>query len=171
MFFKSRQTASNHDDVRFSECVALLRPFIARHVPSDQVDDFLQETILRMHQRGTDGTIENFKAYAFQTARSVIIDGGRRDAVRKRSAHAALEDHHHPIDPITPEQTLIGRETVRQLAAALQELPERTRDIFILQRYEGMSYSAIADHMDISLSAVGKHMVKALRHLSEQDFW
>lgn len=154
-----------------SDCLALLRPYIARHVKTDQVDDVLQETLLRLHQRGDENSIDNFRAYAFQTARSVIVDGARRDAARKRTAHRSLEEHHYPVDPITPEQTLIGREAVEQLASALKEMPERTRHIFILQRFEGMSYPAIAEHMEISLSAVGKHMVRALRFLSERDFW
>lgn len=163
-------SVGNDNDDGWSNYVSLLRPYIARHAPDDQVDDLLQETILRIHQRGAPDAIDNFRAYAFQTARSVIIDGGRRDAVRKRDAHFVLEEYHYPIDPITPEQTLMDRESVQEFVAALQEMPERTRDIFVLQRFEDMSYPAIAQYMGISLSAVGKHMVKALRLLAERDF-
>ena len=35
----------NDNEAAFAECASLLRPYIARHVPRDQVDDFLQETI------------------------------------------------------------------------------------------------------------------------------
>lgn len=163
-------SVGNDNDDAWSNYVSLLRPYIARHAPDDQVDDLLQETILRIHQRRPRDTIGNFRAYAFQTARSVIIDGGRRDAVRKRDAHFMLEEYHYPVDPITPEQTLLDRESIDELMAALQEMPERTRNIFVLQRFEDMSYPAVAEYMGISLSAVGKHMVKALRFLAERDF-
>lgn len=148
----------------------MLRPYVARHVPRDQVEDFLQEIMLRLHQRQSTSPIDNFRAYAFQTARSVIVDRGRRDTVRKQDEHFALTELHHPVDHITPEQVLLGRESLQRLAAALERMPERTRDIFVLQRFEEMSYPAIAEHLEISLSAVGKHMVKALRLLAEEVF-
>ncbi len=147
-----------------------MRPYITRHAPRDQVDDLLQETLLRLHQRDSTDQIENFRAYAFQTARSVIIDGRRRDTVRHRSSHSTLLEAHHPVDSITPEQELLGRESIDRLVAALQDMPERTRDIFVLHRFEDMSYPAIADHLGVSLSAVGKHIMKALQFLAQRDF-
>lgn len=159
---------STETHLHLADYLVLLRPYIARRVPRDQVDDLIQETILRMHQRISSEEIGNIQAYAFQTARSVIIDRRRRGEVRKSQAHAALSEADHPVDFITPEQTLLARESLRRFTAALEEMPERTRDIFVLHRFEEMTYPAIAAHMEISPSAVGKHMVKALRFLAEK---
>ena len=46
-------------------------------------------------------------------------------------------------------------------------LPERTRDVFMLHRFEQMSYPEIARAFGISVSAVEKHIIKALRRLTE----
>ena len=48
-------------------------------------------------------------------------------------------------------------------APALRGLPERTRHIFLLNRIHGKSYSEIASLLDISSSAVEKHMMRALQ--------
>lgn len=147
----------------------MLRPYIRRQVPADLVEDVLQETMLRLHQRSPREEIANFRAYAFQSVRSVIIDLRRRDTARHRSAHSSLEEGHHPSHSLTPERVLIGQEALDRFVVALEEMPVRTRDIFVLHRFEDMSYAAIADHMEISLSAVGKHMMKALYFLAERD--
>lgn len=50
--------------------------------------------------------------------------------------------------------------------AALNELPERTRRVFVLVRFEEMSYKLVAQRLGVSVSAVEKHVMKALRHLN-----
>lgn len=150
-------------------CIAMLRPYVARHVQRDDIEDVLQETMLRLHQRQSDLSVENESAYAFQTVRSVLADRWRRATVRRRDSHTILDEVHHPVDMITPEQVMSGRETMERFVQALEEMPSRTRDIFVLHRFDDMSYTQIADHVGISLSAVGKHMVKALRFLAQKD--
>jgi len=52
--------------------------------------------------------------------------------------------------------------------AALLQLNERTRDVFVLSRLERMKYAEIAEMYGISVSAVEKHMIKALAHLARR---
>jgi RNA polymerase sigma-70 factor (ECF subfamily) len=44
-------------------------------------------------------------------------------------------------------------------------MPERTRAIFLLKRLDGLRHQAIATQLGISVSAVEKHMVRAIEHL------
>jgi len=48
----------------------------------------------------------------------------------------------------------------------LLELPERTRVVFVLRRLENLSYSEIGLRLGLSVSAVEKHMLRAVRHLA-----
>jgi RNA polymerase sigma-70 factor (ECF subfamily) len=48
----------------------------------------------------------------------------------------------------------------------LLRMPERTRTVFILRRLEGQRFQDIAVHLGISVSAVEKHMVRAIQQLS-----
>ncbi|MGR4893562.1 RNA polymerase sigma factor [Sphingopyxis sp. LARHCG72] len=148
--------------------MALLRPYLAQHAPRDDVEDLLQEVMLRLHQREASEDIHNPTAYAYQTARSVLADRARRNVTRRRDSHYELDEMHHPVELLTPERVLSGREQVDLFVTTLEAMPDRTRNIFILHRFEEMSYADIADHIGISLSAVGKHMVRALRRLAEE---
>ncbi|MBN9318276.1 MAG: sigma-70 family RNA polymerase sigma factor, partial [Caulobacterales bacterium] len=71
-------------------------------------------------------------------------------------------------EPISPERVLLGREKLDRALAVLQRLPARTRQIFILHRFEDMTYPRIAASLGISKSAVEKHMIRALKALHDQ---
>lgn len=51
---------------------------------------------------------------------------------------------------------------------ALEQLPERTRTIFLLHRIEGRKYREIAETIGISQSAVEKHIARAALFLAER---
>ena len=133
------------------------------------VDDLVQDVLMRMHVRGQAEAIGNIEGYLFQVAASVLTDRARRDRARERSAHCELTEPLHPVENRTPERVLRGREDVDRLVEALAAMPDITRDAFVLHRFEEMSYDAIADHLGISNSAVGRHLMKAVRFLAARD--
>ena len=57
------------------------------------------------------------------------------------------------------------RELSRQIQHAIDELPEKCREVFRLNRFEQMKYQQIADHLQISVKTVETQMSKALAHL------
>lgn len=146
-----------------------LRRYIAKRAEAVDVDDLVQDVLLRMHVRGQAEAIDNIEGYLFQVAASVLTDRARRDRTRERGAHCELTEPLHPADDRTPERVLRGREDVDRLVEALAAMPDLTRDAFVLHRFEEMSYDAIADHLGISNSAVGRHLMKAVRFLAARD--
>lgn len=54
------------------------------------------------------------------------------------------------------------------LKQAVAELPERTREIFRLNRIEGMTHAEVARHLEISDSSVQKHLSKALAYVMQR---
>ena len=50
--------------------------------------------------------------------------------------------------------------------ATLDELPERTRQVFVLCRVEGIRQKNVARRLGVSVSAVEKHMIRAIAHLA-----
>lgn len=144
----------------------VIRRFLAKRAAADDVDDLVQDVALRMQTRRADGEIANLQGYVFQVAQSVLTDRARRDTVRQRARHAPLEESDHPVEGRSPERVLLGKERWSRLVAAVGELPDRTRQAFVLHRFEEMSYAAIARHMGISVSAVEKHIMKAIRILA-----
>jgi RNA polymerase sigma factor (sigma-70 family) len=142
-----------------------LRAFFSRRANANDVEDLVQEVLLRIQKRQPGAVVANVEGYLFEVAANVLIDRGRRDRTRRRSDHCELQELHHPVDDLSPERVLQGRETVARAMAALNELPERTRQVFILVRFEEMSYKRVAQRLGVSVSAVEKHVMKALRHL------
>lgn len=54
------------------------------------------------------------------------------------------------------------------LYEAIDELPPKCREVFILSRVENMKNQEIANHLDISLKTVEKHVGKALKYLRQK---
>jgi RNA polymerase sigma-70 factor (ECF subfamily) len=68
----------------------------------------------------------------------------------------------------SPEDILLAKERSRQIADALQSLPENQRMALILKRYDDLSYQEIAKVIGCSVSAVESLLVRAKRTLQEK---
>ncbi|WP_238537023.1 RNA polymerase sigma factor [Caulobacter sp. AP07] len=143
-----------------------LRAFFSRRASINDVEDLVQEVLLRIQKRQPEAVVNNVEGYLFEVAANVLIDRGRADRTRCRSAHCEFQEIHHPVDEMSPERVLQAREQMARALAALNELPERTRRVFVLVRFEEMSYKLVAQRLGVSVSAVEKHVMKALRHLN-----
>jgi RNA polymerase sigma factor (sigma-70 family) len=145
--------------------VAGLRRYFSKRVPAGEIDDLVQEVFVRMQAHGDGPPIEHLDRYLFTVAASVLSDQARRRAVRHETAHETLEEIHYPTEGLTPERVLLDREALELVVAAIASLPARTRDVFVLHRFEEMTCTSIAEQLGVSVSAVEKHIMKALRAL------
>jgi RNA polymerase sigma factor (sigma-70 family) len=157
-----------HRDGSLDTYVAGLRRYFAKRVPAGQIDDLIQEVFLRLQAHDAKAPIEHLDRYLFTVAASVLTDLSRRRAVRHDAAHETFEERHHPVEERSPERVLSDREDLDVVMQAIAALPARTRDVFVLHRFEEMSGSRIAVALGLSISAVEKHIMKALRVLHER---
>jgi RNA polymerase sigma factor (sigma-70 family) len=144
----------------------LTRYFGSRTRDYAEVEDMVQDVFARMVARDSPEPIENLNGYILKTASSVLADRARLRSSRGSGLHVAFDSELHGEEEIDPERVLAGREDLHAATASLLGLPERTRTVFILRRLEGQRYRDIARHLGISVSAVEKHMVRAIQHLS-----
>jgi len=146
-----------------------LTRFFRRRIRDEfEVEDLVQDVFARIVARDGGERVEHLGGYILKTASSVIADRARRRSARRADLHVAFDSDLHGGEEFDPERVLSGREDLDAAAAALLSLPERTRTVFVLRRLEGYSYREVASHLGISVSAVEKHLVKALRHLSAE---
>lgn len=151
---------------RFELLRGPLRRYFLRKVPDQaEADDLVQDVFLRIVKRGGAEQLERFDGYVFETAASVLKDRLRRRAARAADRHIPFEPADHAELDVSAEEGLAAREALRAATAALMELPERTRTVFILRRLEALPYGEIAARLGLSVSAVEKHMLRAARHL------
>ena len=147
---------------------ALLRYFSRRVRQSEEVEDLVQEVLARLVRRCEVVEMEAVRAYVFETASSVLTDWVRRRRSRQADAHGALSVDQPAPGDFAADRILLGRERLQRVTAALLELPERPRSVFILRRVEGMKYQDIARRLGLSLSSVEKDMRRAVLHLAER---
>lgn len=72
-----------------------------------------------------------------------------------------------PVDLQTPDSQLISREEMNRINAAINNLPPRCRQVFILAKIEKLLYKDIASILDISVKTINVHIAKALEQISE----
>lgn len=143
---------------------ALMSFFVRRVRNRAEAEDLTQEVFTRL-AADNGRQMLNADAYVFQIAANLLRDRGRREKVRAEYRATAEVDTSAAADPLSPERRLDAQQSLSRVIGALQELSERTRAIFILQRIEKLQKSEIAAMLGISVSGVDKHLIKAMMHL------
>lgn len=146
--------------------VPTLRKYLQRRLPSDDVDDALQDILVRIIRRSSGAAVQHPKCYLYQVAHACLIDRRRRETSRRQTRHCELSEDVHPVDDLSPLRILLAREEMQATEAVLGQLPERTRAILLAMRLEGSSLKSLAERYNISTSAVEKHITRAIKALS-----
>ena len=144
----------------------LRRYFQKRVRHQDDVPDLVQDTLTQMARLGDLSSIEKPEHYLFRTASNALKMQARRDDVRQREQHVPFEPGVHEDSDFSPEHILQSRQTLMAVQAALRDLPERTRTVFVLRAFEQHRTAEVARVMDISTRAVEAHYAKAVAHLA-----
>ncbi len=159
-------------DARFR--ASLLAYFMRRTHSPQEAEDLTQETFVRLIGSNTFEDAEEARAFVFRVASNLLRDRARSATRLRRFPTLPLNslngNEFEPklVEGIDPERVLIGRENLTQVLASLDELGERTKNIFILFRLEGMRQKGIAAIYGISTSTVEKHVMAAVVHLAKR---
>jgi RNA polymerase sigma factor (sigma-70 family) len=151
-------------DLQRSEERRLRRFFMRRFRNAALAADATQETFLRMLDAAPKTIIENPQAYLFQVAKSVARVTSARLAADSDLFVPAILGENQAEDAPDPERIVNGRQSVILLARAIEKLPNRCQEVFILSRLHGLSNGEIAIRLGVSRNMVEKHIIKALIH-------
>jgi len=165
---RSEEQARQALDERYR--APLMAFFLRRLSDRAEAEDLVQEVFVRMVARGASDDIRSADAFVFAIAGNLLRDRARLRTTRSVAAHDPLDPaadgaDENLVEHSTPDRVLLGRERLALVQRALGELPERTRNIFVLYRMENMRRRDIAMLYGITVSAVEKHIAKALDHL------
>lgn len=121
--------------------------------------DLVQDLFLRFWRRPLV-QVEELSTYLLRCAGNIAIDHLRSEGTRARVSEGwEPEQDNHGSEP---QAAVEASNDLRHVEKALRSLPERTRQIFLLNRIHGRTYGEIARAMGLSQSAVEKHMMRAL---------
>ncbi|OON59952.1 RNA polymerase subunit sigma [Massilia sp. KIM] len=139
--------------------------FLARQVNNrDNAADLVQESFVRVLAVLRSGqAVLNPRALLYRTARNLVTDQHRRLQVRQHDELELLDAQALAAPAhLEPDAVLASRQVVEAYARAIESLPPRCREAFVLHVLDGMSQREVAARMGISTSMVEKHVVRGM---------
>jgi RNA polymerase sigma-70 factor (ECF subfamily) len=147
---------------------ALLMQYLERNWrnPSD-IPDFRQDVYVRLYEAGLKQIPDNTKQFMLATARNLLINRVRHERVVPIETAADLEDLGVAAETPGPERASLARDELRHLQAALDRLPPRCREAFVLRRIAGLTRTEIAARMGITEFSVSRYLSRAICALAD----
>jgi RNA polymerase sigma-70 factor (ECF subfamily) len=136
-----------------------LRRYFTRRAPPGEAEDLVQEVFLHLQSARLNSPIVEVERYLITVAHNLLVSRARRQSARSHDAQRAQWEICDTASALSPERILAARQDYAQAMNAIEDLPPRTRMAFRLNRFEELSYGAIAERMGIS-----KDSVKELLH-------
>ncbi len=158
-------------DRKISEVVkrdeSRLRAFIRRRVPEGaDVDDILQDVFSRLVEANRLlMPIEHVTGWLFTVARNRITDLFRKS---KEEEEELDVDELLASDETEPDALFAQRVLVDELEAAIAELPEDQRAVFVAHELEGRSFKSIAEETGVGINTLLSRKRYAVLRLRER---
>jgi len=163
----------NSDEVAFKEIFDYYFKKVHRFVYSyvketTQAEDLTQNVFIKLWEKKAGIDInKSFDGYIFTIAYRTVMDHFRQTEKRLllTTSDAFLKES---IISSSSSDELLNRHQLESLyEKALQTLPQKRKEIFLLSRHNGMSNKQIAERLNISVKTVENQMTAALSRLKE----
>ncbi|GAA6138717.1 hypothetical protein NBRC116583_24640 [Arenicella sp. 4NH20-0111] len=154
--------------LKYKRVIASLLSKIRPAATRQDIEDILQDTYINTYQSSLKQEILFPKAFMVKTAirlanRSIQL--ARRvdsDVDVSEQSDEKLFAYDVATFSSQTEKEVLNREDFGLLCAAVEELPEQCRKVFVLKKIYGLSQKEIAKKLSISESTVEKHVAKGL---------
>jgi len=143
-----------------------LRAFLLGVVRDPELaGEVLQATFAKAVELGHTARAESVKGWLFQVAFHEALALRRKRATADKASRKLAEIRPTTADP--PEENLCRWETVEKVREALQELTPDQRRVVQMRIYEGLTFAAIAETLQIPLGTALTRMRAALQQLKK----
>ncbi|MCW2387179.1 RNA polymerase sigma-70 factor (ECF subfamily) [Sphingobium sp. B11D3B] len=136
--------------------------YLRRCVGHDAAPDLVQEVFARAAGSRQAPYLANPAAFVRRIARNLLIDRARRRKREQSVVFYSLDEQQDISAPPEQETALQAVELMRTYQQALDALPEKTRNVFLMSRDEEMTYGEISAALGITAATVQYHMVRAI---------
>jgi RNA polymerase sigma-70 factor (ECF subfamily) len=152
----------------FSSVESRLRQYIMRILVHPQdVEDALQETLLRTWESEKRQDIHSPKSFLFKVAKNIALT---EIAKKSRQLTVYIGDFAESdviADELSLESSLEAEEKLRSLSTVIATLPPQCQRVFIMRKIFGFSHKEIARRLNISTRTVEQHLTKGLKRCQE----
>jgi RNA polymerase sigma-70 factor (ECF subfamily) len=154
-------------DALYREQAPRLRRWLdARLRSSEDAHDVVQDAFARLLGSGAREGLRQPEAFLNRIVRNLLLDRSRRAANHR--AHVPLDEANEPETRATQEDAIQLDQMRIRYRAAVDALPPRTREVFLLHRMEGLGYKDIATQLGISIRTVEWHVGEALVRIGKE---
>ncbi len=148
----------------------LIRYFRLRLRSLEAAQDIVQDIYLKIARRPEED-IGNPGAYLYRIGTNSMLDYLKKEQRLSRRAAAWSEVTHGAgggaaatEDP-GADQVVAGRQRLRLILAAVEQMPTPVREAFRLHKLEGLSHTETAAAMGVSRSSVEKYIMTAIKRI------
>lgn len=147
-------------DALFRHYSALVYRFAYSYLKSrPAAEEIVQECFIKIwEKRGQLHDDVPLKGYLFTAAHHAILNELRRD-----QHHLRLHGQVAAAGPASVANEAEYQEMEALYLAALERLPPKQREVFVLSRQQGLSYPEIAERQGVSVKTVEAHIMQALK--------
>lgn len=135
-----------------------------RSKDADVAEDLLQEVFFKVwkNRKSLDEN-QSIKNYLYTIADHIFLNYVRHASVVHKHEQQVNSKLFTDVDK--PDFMLEEKESLTNLTRAIESLPEKTRIIFMMSRFEDLSYKEIASRLSLNIKTIEGHMTKALKEL------
>lgn len=145
----------------------LLNTAYRRLHSKDDAIDIVQDVFTQLYRcRSSIRDYQNLPGYLHTLVRNKIIDTYRHKLYRSRQLDAANNAEENM--ELSPDHQLDRKYLETRIHQVIKSLPDKCREVFLLSRINQLSHRSISEKLNISVSTVEKHIVKALKIMREQ---
>ena len=137
-------------------------------------EDLVQDLYLKISTLGSDADVRAPSALLYRMASNLMVDhvrsrqrASRRDGDWRREA-VGPDTPHEAAGGAAADEVVIAKERVRQLTAAVTELPPQMQRAFRLHKLEGRSQAETAQVMGVSVKMIEQHIQAAIARLAQR---
>ncbi|NJA07317.1 RNA polymerase sigma factor [Methylococcaceae bacterium WWC4] len=146
-----------------------LQQHLARIVDCPEIAaDLVQECFIIFSRESQKQVIEHPRGFLFRTARNLAYDHIKHRKVTEKHVYSTEPTLDIAEEIPSEEHLALVNEKLAIFSSIVDELPERAKTAFVLNRVYGMTYAEIAVELNISDSAVEKLLARALLHCRKQ---
>lgn len=154
-----------HFEVIFDQCSEEVRNFIYYKYGNLKVaEDVVQESFIKLWENCVKVPFEKARAYVYQVARNKMLNHiAHQKVVLKYETESVASTNIQD-----PQYLIEEKEFEKKLIQAIQDLPEKQRESFLLSRMEKKTYREISEITGVTVKAIEKRMQQALETLREK---
>lgn len=142
---------------------SLVRFIAARLGSKQEASEVAQEAYVRLLSLDNEEAVSFLRAFLFKTADNLATD--RLRARSRRGFIVTAGSVEKAVFELSPERELEGEQAIERLRQAIDELPQKCREAFLLYRLEELSCADIAVRLELQERMVWRYIARALEYI------